>query len=347
MLRIDKNYVIKVVNKKGYKRVLFQGPDGLRNQLANLAKEISSKLAHVEIIIDGERDFGACDIPYDKAIKLGVDAIFHFGHIEFPATKEQLSVINGQVPVEYFPVYDDSRITTKIINELVSWLEEGVTAAIVYSLQYKRQFLEIVRYLDKIGIPLINTKARELGLDKWQIIGCNIGILERFVDETNCVIVVSGGLFHGLGVGLYSGLPTLVVDVPRGEVYNIERELKRYRSLIAYNISRVSECRNFGVIVSTKSFQYNYSTAKFIHEYLINNLEKNSVLLVMDFINNDILEYFPSLDAFIQTACPRISIDDLIGYKRPILNVEQFLIFIGKKKFEEVYPWKRQRLFQG
>ena len=343
---IERNKVIETIEKQGYKRILFQGPDGLRNQLVQLAKEITDKVSDIEILVDGERNFGACGIPFYKAVKVGVDAIFHFGHTEFPATMEQLSAVAKRVPVLYFPVYDDSKVTVEMIDELMKRLERGAKIAVVYSVQYKRQFIDIVKQLDKKGVSIINTRIHNFELNKWQIIGCNIGILREMADKVDGVVVVSGGLFHGLGVGLYSGLPILIVDIPRENIYSIEKELVRYRSLIAYNIAKAKDCENFGVIVSSRSFQFNYSTARYIHEYIINNLKKNSVLLMMDFISNESLEYFPSIDGFIQTACPRISIDDLTSFKRPILNIEQFLIFIGKKRFEEVYPWREKRLFQ-
>lgn len=346
MLRINENEVIQRIKKHRYRKLLFQGPDGLRNQLVQLAQKITGKVEDIEIIIDGERDFGACDIPYDKAIRMGVDAIFHFGHAKFPATKEQLISIIKRVPVEYFPVYDDKEVGREIINKLISKLGEGRLIAAVYSVQYKEQFLEILKELKRRRIAIANMMMNHIDLEKWRVIGCDIGLIGEVADKVDGVIVVSGGLFHALGVGLYSGLPTLMVDIPRGEVYNIEREIIRYRSLIAHNISRARDGDNFGVIVSNKSFQYNYSTAKFIHNYIVNKLRKKSVILTLNFINNEELEYFPSIDIFVQTACPRVSIDDITSFKRPILNIEQFLIFIGKKSFEEVYPWREPRLFQ-
>ena len=99
LLRINKSAVLDKIKSGKYHRILLQGPDGLRNQLIELANYISKNIRDVDVLVDGDRNFGACDIPFEKAYKLGVEAIFHFGHTEFPATEEQLAISNKKMPV--------------------------------------------------------------------------------------------------------------------------------------------------------------------------------------------------------------------------------------------------------
>ena len=77
--------------------------------------------------------------------------------------------------------------------------------------------------------------------------------------------------------------------------------------------------------------------------YIINELRKrgkNTYLITLKDITPDNLAYFPSIEAYIQTGCPRISIDDLYNFHKPVLNIEQFMILTGQRKFEEIYPWR-------
>ncbi len=346
MLQIDREEVLKEILENNYKKVLFQGPDGLRNQLVSLIRYIKRKAFDVDIYLDGDRSFGACDIPYSKAARLGAEVIFHFGHTEFRYTTEQYHTLESKIPVKYFPVYFKGKISDRLYTELINRLRKVGSLAVIYSIQYKNQYRDIVDRLQKAGINIVNYRGPSDDINKWQVIGCDLGYLSKVSNEAEAALVVSSGLFHGLGVGLYTGLPTLVLDVHKNKIFNIEKEILRFRSLIMYNISRARDAQSFGVIISTKSFQFNHNIAKSINDYINNHLGKYSVIITLDYISSEELAYFPSLDAFIQTACPRISIDDLISHNKPILNIEQFQIFIGKKRFDEVYPWKEPRLFQ-
>jgi 2-(3-amino-3-carboxypropyl)histidine synthase len=45
---------------------------------------------------------------------------------------------------------------------------------------------------------------------------------------------------------------------------------------------------------------------------------------------------FPSIDAFVNTACPRISLDDAARFRKPILTVNEALVVVGKLSWEEL-----------
>ena len=48
--------------------------------------------------------------------------------------------------------------------------------------------------------------------------------------------------------------------------------------------------------------------------------------------------YYKWIDCFIQTLCPRVSVEDLENYNVPMLNYEQFQILVGEKEFHDIYP---------
>jgi len=116
---------------------------------------------------------------------------------------------------------------------------------------------------------------------------------------------------------------------------------KKYRIILADRINRLKNAHRIGIIVSTKSGQFNIRTALYIKDKL-EKLGKDPYLIIIGEITPENLSYFIDIDAFIQTGCPRISIDDQVNFPKPILNFEQFLIFLQKKSFEEIYPWKKE-----
>ena len=337
MLRIRTSTITNFL-KKGegkYRKVLLHAPDGLRNQLLTVAEKISYETS-VEVIISGERSFGSCDIPFYEAEKLEADLIIHIGHTPFPYSEES-SLESLIIPVKYFQVYDDRRVNKELYNQVKKFLAPYKKVGVVFSIQYYKQFKRIVSHLKDDGWTVEIGKTGFRKMKKGQVLGCHITSAKNISDKVEVFLTVSGGMFHALGVALWTGKPTYLVDVPANKVVDTAKEVRRIRAIIAYKIYEAEKAERFGVIVSTKIFQYNMKIAR----YIVNELrrrDKTAHLIVLREVSSDNILYFPSIDAFIQTACPRISIDDLHIFSKPMLNIEQFMILIGQKKFEEIYP---------
>lgn len=47
------------------------------------------------------------------------------------------------------------------------------------------------------------------------------------------------------------------------------------------------------------------------------------------------MESFTDLEAFVEISCPRISTDDQERYRKPVLNPEEVMIALGKKRWED------------
>ena len=63
---------------------------------------------------------------------------------------------------------------------------------------------------------------------------------------------------------------------------------------------------------------------------------KATHLFAMKEITPEALMEFPSVDAFVNTACPRISLDDAARFRKPILTINEALVVIGKLTWEEL-----------
>jgi 2-(3-amino-3-carboxypropyl)histidine synthase len=75
-LEVDR--IIETIKNKSYKKICLQLPDGLKIHALNITDRIRDATG-VEVIIWAGSNFGACDLPLEVS-KLGVDALFHFGH---------------------------------------------------------------------------------------------------------------------------------------------------------------------------------------------------------------------------------------------------------------------------
>ncbi len=347
MLKINIEEVLGFLNenKNKYKKVILQAPNGLRNQLLKLCDAVLEAGINVETYISGARNFGACDIAYEEAAKIKADIIIHFGHTQFPYSEEQIKGL-PRIPVKYFPVYDDRELSDDLLHNLCREIEDYRNIGLLYSIQYYPQFKMIKERLEREGVNIIVGNELNVGFERGQIIGCKIGAARAIQDKVDVYVVISGGMFHALGVSLWTGIPTFLVDIPSNRIINLDQETSRIRSIIAYKLLEAEKINKFGIVVSRKSFQYNLSIARYCEKEL-QKRGKKAYIIIVDELSPQTLMNFPDLEGYIQTACPRISIDDVMLYKKPILNIEQFMILIGHKRFEEIYPWRERKVIRG
>jgi 2-(3-amino-3-carboxypropyl)histidine synthase len=63
---------------------------------------------------------------------------------------------------------------------------------------------------------------------------------------------------------------------------------------------------------------------------------KKATLLTMHEVTPEALIQFPSLEAFVNTACPRIALDDASKFRRPVLTIDEALVIVGELTWEEL-----------
>jgi 2-(3-amino-3-carboxypropyl)histidine synthase len=61
-------------------------------------------------------------------------------------------------------------------------------------------------------------------------------------------------------------------------------------------------------------------------------------------ITPEVLMEFPTVDAYVNTACPRVSLDDASKFKKPVLTVNEALVVVGELSWEELC---RRGLFEN
>ena len=69
-------------------------------------------------------------------------------------------------------------------------------------------------------------------------------------------------------------------------------------------------------------------------------LEKNgytATLLALREITPNALMQFPRLDAFVNTGCPRLSLDDSSNFRKPLLSINETLVLLGEVKWENLF----------
>jgi 2-(3-amino-3-carboxypropyl)histidine synthase len=275
---------------------ILQIPDGLKTKAIKIADELG------DVLIDCESCYGACDLAINEAKDLGCDGIIHYGHSK---------LIESDVPVEYVEMredYDPVLILENNLNKI-----KGEKIGLVSTIQFLNSLEKAKEFLEKKG------KIAKIGkgkLNPGQVLGCDVSSTESIKNEVDSFIFIGSGNFHPLGLALTTAKPVYVLNVEKNEIYQIDKkdfEKQRYAA-----IALSKDAKKFGILVSVKPGQLNLELAKKIKKDLEDKGKKAYILILNDIKPEKLLGL--DLDCYINTACPRITIENRIEFKKPILN---------------------------
>ena len=285
---------------------LVQIPDGLKRKALEIADEIG------DAFIDCESCYGGCDLATQRAKALGCEKIVHYGHSKF---------IESDMPVEYVEIredYNPRQVLEKDFNKL-----DGNKIGLVSSLQFLESLQTAKKYLEKRGKKAFIGKGK---FKEGQTLGCDISSALSIEKNVDSFLFIGSGRFHALGLLLKTKKPVFVLDVEKNDIYNIkgmEGDFLKQR-YVAQALAK--DAKRFGILVSVKPGQLNLKLAEKIRKQVINK-NKKAYILVFDEIKPEKLEGL-DLDCYINTACPRIAIEDRTKFKKPILNPDEIEKFI-------------------
>ncbi|MCW3142219.1 MAG: diphthamide biosynthesis enzyme Dph2 [Methanophagales archaeon] len=308
----------KVVKERGARRVGLQLPNGLKTVATDIAAEISKETG-VEVIISGNSCYGACDI--DEKLEKVVDLLFHFGHSEtfsqaktFP--KKGVFFIELRSGVDIKPVVE--KAVAKIEGKVV-----GLTATVQHAHALNEAKISLARY----GKKALIGKSR-LKYDG-QVLGCDFSSAMVPCDE---ILFIGSGGFHPSGLALYTGKRVIAADPFTLQINVYEAEELRKKRYIA--IARALNARSVGIIIGMKSGQFNLNDAILLR---VKAIEKglNAYLIAMDEIRADKLLGF-AVDAFVNTACPRL-VEDFVHFEKPVISAKEFEVVLGERRWEDIF----------
>ncbi|MFQ6020676.1 MAG: diphthamide biosynthesis enzyme Dph2 [Candidatus Aenigmatarchaeota archaeon] len=272
---------------------LLQVPDGLRKRVLKIADEIE------DVYIDLDSCYGACDIDVDKAKKLNCEKIIHYGHSK---------LIDTDIPVEYRELRKKIYITPILKRDIEKI--RGNNIGLVTSIQFIDCLDEIKEFLESKNKKVINGG---------QVLGCKIPKL-----DVDCYLYIGSGRFHAIGIALETDKPVFVLDVEKNKIVDINDLKEKFLKQRYSAVGLAKDAKSFGILVSTKPGQFNLELANKIKKRL-KDQGKKAYILVMNEIKPEKLEGL-DLDCYVNTACPRIAIDNRTLFKKPILNPDEIKI---------------------
>jgi len=321
---LEEERLIKEVTKRGAKRVVIQLPEGLKPEASKLvaAAEKAGSLA----IVSADSCYGACDLAVQEAESLGADLVIHIGHSE-PTSKKQ------SVPIIFIEAKTNVRLKStvkKALPLLKSWKSIGL----ITTVQHVGTLDEMKKALLKNGKSVIIGDAGRLSYPG-QVIGCDYSNAQAVKKDVDAFLFLGGGKFHAIGAALATSKQTVVADPYERRAYTIDAEVQRIIKQRWASIQETMKSEYLGILIGLKSGQKRLQKALQIRDKLQND-GKKIVLLAIREVTPESLMQFPDINAYVNTTCPRISLDDASKFQKPVLTINEARVIAGELTWEQL-----------
>ncbi|MDH5783561.1 MAG: diphthamide biosynthesis enzyme Dph2 [Candidatus Bathyarchaeota archaeon] len=311
------------INKRNAKRVLIQLPEGLKPEGPRLATIVEK--AGALPIISADPCYGGCDLAIQEAETLRADLLVHFGHT--PITTQL------RVPTIYIEAKAEISIK-EAVNKALPYIKDWKTLGLATTVQHVDMLSEARELLIETGksVAIGDTgKLKYAG----QVTGCNYSNAKAISKDVEAFLFIGGGKFHAIGLALATTKPVIVAEPYEKRAYAIENEVQTIIKQRWATIYEAKKAENFGVLIGLKSGQEKLDEALQIKEKL-ERKEKRATLLALREITPEALMQFPTIDTFVNTACPRISLDDASKFLKPVLTLKEASVILGEMSWEKL-----------
>ncbi len=309
--------LLEVIRGRNAKTVGLQFPVGLRTKAVELAQEIEAR-GGVTCLVSADPSFGACDIT-----DMPVDLIVHLGHAPMPHLRYNR--------VFFYDLPGPALTSLAFIDAAEPMLPKRV--GLLTTTQFRGWLPQVKEHLEKAGHAVaVGAPDRRVAY-AGQLLGCDYHTAEVVAEEVDGYLYIGTGEFHPMGVAFLTDKPIIIADPERGSARTLADLKDRILRQRFAAIARAKDAKTFGIIVSKKIGQVRMGMARDLKALAERHGLQASIFL-MDLVSPDFLEGY-HVDAWVNTACPRIAIEDVLQYKKPLLTPPEFEIVLGERKWED------------
>ncbi|WP_340819360.1 diphthamide biosynthesis enzyme Dph2 [Methanolobus sp. WCC4] len=311
--------IISIIKDTGAKVVGLQFPEGFKRRSLAIASKIEDETG-VCVSISGNPCFGACDL--DVALIDDVEILFHFGHAHLDDNK-----LSGKV---YF-IETRSAVDVKEVVRLAVPELKGQRIGLITTVQHVHKLEDAAAVLKEHGKECVICSGDSKIAYPGQVLGCNFSAARN--EDCDEYLYIGSGQFHPLGVSLATKKHVLIADPFVNELREADsKKVLKQRSVV---IAKALDAEVFGIVVSSKPGQERMKLAEEM-KALAKKYGKDAHILTMDLVTPDQLLQF-KVDAFVNTACPRLAIDEVGRFNAPMLTPLEFEIVLGEREWEDLY----------
>ena len=212
---------------------------------------------------------------------------------------------------------------------------KGNKLGLVGSIQHLHLIFDFKERLEKAGFEVEVPVGGDRLTFPGQVLGCNYSGDD---DTIGHYLFLGSGDFHPIGLVMHTGKPLALLDPYTGD--SSEMSLERIERILRQRfglIMAVQDAQTFAILIGEKPGQMRRTLALRMKKMLAKH-GKKGYLLALEHISPDLISFYP-VDAYVNTACPRIAIDDSVRYDKPLITPFELEVALGEKKWETGYQF--------
>ncbi|XP_072834812.2 LOW QUALITY PROTEIN: 2-(3-amino-3-carboxypropyl)histidine synthase subunit 1 [Pogona vitticeps] len=313
------------IKQAGAKRVALQMPEGLLLFACTLA-DIIERFTGAEAVVMGDVTYGACCVDDFTARALGADFLVHYGH-------SCLIPIDSTQGIKMLYVFVDIKIDTGHFVETLRFnFPPGTRLALVSTIQFVSALQAAAQEL-RPEYTVCTPQCKPLS--PGEILGCTSPRLAR---DTDAIIYLGDGRFHLESIMIANpGVPAYRYD-PYSKVFSQEEYAHaRMQASRKEAIRQAARASKWGLILGTLGRQGSPAILEHL-ESCLQACGKPFVRLLLSEIFPSKLQLFPDVQAWVQVACPRLSIDWGEAFGKPLLTPYEAAVALQQIPWQEIYP---------
>ncbi|CAH1801706.1 unnamed protein product [Owenia fusiformis] len=307
------------------KKVALQFPEGLLLFACPIA-DIIERFTDAETVIMGDVTYGACCVDDFTARALGCDIMVHYGH-------SCLVPIDRTEGIQMLYVFVDIKIDTSHFLKTVQYnFEPGTSLALVSTIQFVAALQSAKEHFSgdyTVTIPQCKP------LSPGEILGCTS---PRLPDHVTALIYLGDGRFHLESVMIMNPTVKAYRYDPYSKIFSEEfYEHDKMKENRQKAIQEATVATKFGLVLGTLGRQGSPKVLSNLEQQLKAN-GKDYIIVLLSEIFPDKLARFDDVDAWVQVACPRLSIDWGTAFNKPLLSPYEASVALNSSKWADTYP---------
>lgn len=310
------------VRSSSARRVALQFPDGLLMYSLPLADILRSFAGADEVVVLAEPTYGACCIDDLAAAALSVDLLIHYGHSCL------VPVSFSKVPTLY--VFVDIKVdVARLVDVVRSNFEPSTRLVLAGTVQFNSAVHAARASLsEEHGYEVLVPQAKPLSAG--EVLGCTAPTVGRRIGGAEALVFVADGRFHLEAFMIANpGIKAFRYDPYLGVLFLEEYDHAGMKAARRQAIMAAQKAKRWGVVLGTLGRQ---GSTRVLDRILGRMEEKGldyTVVLMSELSPARIELFGDSVDAWVQIACPRLSIDWGEAFKKPLLTTFELEIAMG------------------